>query len=204
MQELYLKSLEAAGLDLSKHDVRFVHDDWENPTIGAWGLGWEVWMDGMEVTQFTYFQSVGGVSLKPITAEITYGLERLAQYIQNVDSVFDLQWNDQLTYGDIYHRNEVEWSRYNFEEASTEMWHRHFDDYEKEAKKLLAKGLPIPAYDFIMKASHAFNMMDARGVISVTERTGYIQRIRDWPAWSPSGTRNRAKSSPILCWTALP
>ncbi len=179
IQELYLESLEAAGLDLSKHDIRFVHDDWENPTIGAWGLGWEVWMDGMEVTQFTYFQSVGGVSLKPVTVEITYGLERLAQYIQNVDSVFDLQWNEQLTYGDIYHRNEVEWSHYNFEEATTEMWHRHFQDYEKEAKKLLAKGLPIPAYDFIMKASHAFNMLDARGVISVTERTGYIQRIRD-------------------------
>lgn len=179
VQELYLQSLEAAGLDLSKHDIRFVHDDWENPTIGAWGLGWEVWMDGMEVTQFTYFQSVGGVSLKPITAEITYGLERLAQYIQNVNSVFDLKWNDQLTYGDIYHRNEVEWSHYNFEEANTEMWHRHFEDYEREAKKLLAKGLPIPGYDFIMKASHAFNMLDARGVISVTERTGYIHRIRD-------------------------
>lgn len=179
VQELYLQSLEVVGLDLSKHDIRFVHDDWENPTIGAWGLGWEVWVDGMEVTQFTYFQAVGGVDLNPITAEITYGLERIALYILNLDNVYDLPWNEQVTYGDIYHRNEVEWSCYNFEEASTEMWHRHFDDYEKEAKRLMAKGLPIPAYDFIMKASHAFNMLDARGVISVTERTGYIQRIRD-------------------------
>lgn len=177
--DLYLKSLESVGFNLAEHDMRFVHDDWESPTLGAWGLGWEVWMDGMEVTQFTYFQSVGGQPLKPVTGEITYGLERLAMYIQNVNSIFDIQWNDKLTYGDIYHRNEVEWSHYNFEGASTAMWFRHFNDYEQEAKAMMAAGLPIPAYDFVMKASHAFNLLDARGAISVTERTGYIGRIRD-------------------------
>ena len=179
IQEMYLESLEAMGFDLSKHDIRFVHDDWENPTIGAWGLGWEVWMDGMEVTQFTYFQSVGGIPLKPITVELTYGIERLAMYLQNVNSIFDIRWDNHLTYGDIYHRNEVEWSAYNFEHASTEMWLRHFNDYEAEAKRLMEAGLPLPAYDFVMKASHSFNLLDARGAISVTERTGYITRIRD-------------------------
>lgn len=179
IQDLYLQSLEALGFNLKEHDIRFVHDDWESPTLGAWGLGWEVWMDGMEITQFTYFQAVGGVELKPITGEITYGIERLAMYLQKVNSIFDLQWNQDLTYGDIYHRNEVEWSHYNFEKASTEMWQKHFEDYEKEAKMLIAEHLPIPAYDFVMKASHAFNLLDARGAISVTERTGYIARIRD-------------------------
>lgn len=179
IQELYLESLEAIGFNLSEHDIRFVHDDWESPTLGAWGLGWEVWVDGMEVTQFTYFQAVGGVELKPITGEITYGIERLAMYLQKVNSIYELQWNEFLTYGDIYHRNEVEWSHYNFEKANPEMWLRHFADYEKEAMNLIANRLPIPAYDFVMKASHAFNLLDARGVISVTERTGYIGRIRD-------------------------
>lgn len=179
IQDLYLKSLEAVGFNLKEHDIRFVHDDWESPTLGAWGLGWEVWMDGMEITQFTYFQAVGGVELKPITGEITYGIERLAMYLQKVDSVYDLQWNEHLTYGDIYKQNEVEWSHYNFEKASTEMWFHQFEDYEKEAKRILSENLPIPAYDFVMKASHAFNLLDARGVISVTERTGYIARIRD-------------------------
>lgn len=179
IQDLYLESLEAIGFKLSDHDIRFVHDDWENPTIGAWGLGWEVWMDGMEITQFTYFQSVGGVELKPITGEITYGTERLAMYLQKVNNVFDLQWNEHLTYGDIYHQNEVEWSHYNFEQASTDMWFRQFADYEKEAKQLISAGFPIPAYDFVVKASHSFNLLDARGAISVTERTGYIGRIRD-------------------------
>lgn len=179
MQELYLESLEAIGFNLSEHDIRFVHDDWESPTLGAWGLGWEVWMDGMEVTQYTYFQSVAGMALKPITGEVTYGIERLAMYLQNVNSIYDIQWNEHLKYGDIYQRNEKEWSHYNFEEATTEMWFRHFEDYEKEARKLVEKKLPIPAYDFVIKASHAFNMLDARGVISVTERTGYIGRIRD-------------------------
>lgn len=179
IQEKYLESLEAIGFNLKEHDIRFIHDDWENPTIGAWGLGWEIWMDGMEVTQFTYFQSVGGLPLKPITVELTYGIERLAMYLQNVDSIFDLQWDEHLTYGDIYHRNEVEWSHYNFEKSNAEMWLRHFNDYETEAKKLINDKLPLPAYDFVMKASHAFNMLDARGAISVTERTGYIRRIRD-------------------------
>lgn len=179
IQDLYIESLEAIGFNLSEHDIRFVHDDWESPTLGAWGLGWEVWMDGMEITQFTYFQSVGGVELKPITGEITYGIERLAMYLQKVNNIYDLQWNEFLTYGDIYHRNEVEWSHYNFEKATPEMWLRHFEDYEKEAKNLIKEHLPIPAYDFVMKASHAFNLLDARGVISVTERTGYIARIRD-------------------------
>lgn len=179
IQDLYLQSLEAIGFKLNEHDIRFVHDDWEAPTLGAWGLGWEVWMDGMEVTQFTYFQCVGGLNLKPITGEITYGIERLAMYLQKVNSIFDLQWNEEIKYGDIYHRNEVEWSHYNFENASTEMWFRHFNDFEKEAQKLMTAGLPLPAYDFVMKASHAFNILDARGAISVTERTGYISRIRD-------------------------
>ncbi|KIC74808.1 Glycine--tRNA ligase [Neochlamydia sp. EPS4] len=179
IQDLYLKSLEAIGFNLSEHDIRFVHDDWEAPTLGAWGLGWEVWMDGMEVTQFTYFQCVGGLNLKPITGEITYGIERLAMYLQKVNNIFDLQWNEEITYKDIYHRNEVEWSHYNFENASTEMWFRHFNDFEKEAQALMAASLPLPAYDFVMKASHAFNILDARGAISVTERTGYIARIRN-------------------------
>ncbi|MGZ3732131.1 MAG: glycine--tRNA ligase subunit alpha, partial [Parachlamydiaceae bacterium] len=177
--DLCLKSLEAIGFDLSQHDMRFVHDDWESPTLGAWGLGWEVWMDGMEVAQFTYFQSLGGVSLKPVTAEITYGLERLALYLQKMDNIFELQYNDELTYGDIYLNSEIQWSHYNFEHANTEMWFRHFDDFEREAVQLMQKKLPLPAYDFVIKASHAFNLLDARGVISVTERTGYIGRIRD-------------------------
>lgn len=176
--DLYLESLEAIGFDLSKHDMRFVHDDWESPTLGASGLGWEVWMDGMEVTQFTYFQNVGGQELRPVTGEITYGIERLSTFLQNVDSTFDLTYSRDVTYGDIYKRNEFEWSHYNFENASTDMWFRHFEDFEKEAKALVEKKLPIPAYDFVMKASHAFNMLDARGAISVSERNGYIARIR--------------------------
>jgi glycyl-tRNA synthetase len=179
IQATYLKSLEALGLDLSKHDIRFVHDDWEGPTLGAWGLGWEVWIDGMEITQFTYFQAVGGISLRPITVEIAYGLERLCMVLQNIDNVYHMQWNETLTYGDVFQRNEVEWSHYNFEYASTSMWFQHFKDFEQEAKLLLERKLPIPAYDFVMKASHAFNLLEARGVLSVTERTGYITRIRE-------------------------
>jgi glycyl-tRNA synthetase len=178
VQDLYLKSLQSIGLDLNQHDIRFVHDDWENPTIGAWGLGWEIWSDGMEVTQFTYFQAVGGLPVSPVSGEITYGLERLAMYIQGVDSMFDLKWNDTITYGDVFKRSEWEWSHYNFSEANTSMWLRHFEDFEAEAVRLIKAHLPIPAYDFVMKASHAFNILDARGVISVTERTGYIGRIR--------------------------
>lgn len=179
IQDLYLQSLQTLGFDLKHHDIRFVHDDWESPTLGAWGLGWEVWMDGMEVSQFTYFQAVGGVELRPITGEITYGIERLAMYLQQVNSIYDLQWSGEVTYGDIYQRNEVEWSHYNFTKADAEMWLRHFEDYEREAKKLIQDKLPLPAYDFVIKASHAFNLLDARGVISVTERTGYIARIRE-------------------------
>ena len=177
--KLYLESLRTLGLDLKKHDIRFVHDDWESPTLGAWGLGWEIWCDGMEITQFTYFQAIGSLPLKPVSAEITYGLERLAMYIQNKDSIYDVMWNEELSLRDIVHRNEVEWSIYNFEESTTAMWLRHFEDYEKEAKMMIARHLPLPAYDFVIKASHAFNMLDARGAISVTERTGYIARIRD-------------------------
>ncbi|NRA89882.1 MAG: glycine--tRNA ligase subunit alpha, partial [Simkaniaceae bacterium] len=179
IQEMYLNSLEAVGFNLKEHDIRFVHDDWESPTLGASGLGWEVWMDGMEVTQFTYFQTVAGFSLKPISVELTYGLERLSMIVQKKDTFFDMQYNDQFTYGDIYHRSEVEWSHYNFYKASTKMWLKHFEDYENEANTLVKLNLPIPAYDFVMKASHAFNMLEARGVLSVTERTGYIARVRD-------------------------
>lgn len=206
IQDLCLQSLEAIGFNLNEHDMRFVHDDWESPTLGAWGLGWEVWMDGMEVTQFTYFQSVAGIPLKPITGEVTYGLERLAMHLQKVNSIYDIQWNDKLTYGDIYHRNEVEWSHYNFEHASTDMWFRQFADYEKEAKKLVQLNLPIPAYDFVIKASHAFNMLDARGVISVTERTGYIARIRDIACLvAASYLKSREKQGyPLLQKMALP
>lgn len=177
--ELYLKSLEAVGFDLSKHDIRFVHDDWENPSLGAWGLGWEVWIDGMECTQFTYFQAVGGIPLFPITGEITYGIERLAMYLQNVSSIFEIQWNEKITYGQLYKQNEIEWSHYNFEEADTTLWMNQFRGFQEEAKRLIAKSLPIPAYDFVIKASHAFNMLDARGVISVTERAAYIADIRE-------------------------
>ncbi|MGE0198484.1 MAG: glycine--tRNA ligase subunit beta [Simkaniaceae bacterium] len=179
IQKTYLQSLEILGFNLKEHDIRFVHDDWESPTLGAWGLGWEVWLDGMEVTQFTYFQSVAGFALSPISVELTYGLERLSMIVQNKDNFFTMQYNEHLTYGDVYHRNEVEWSHYNFYHATTEMWLRHFEDFEREAKAMVKLQLPIPAYDFVMKASHAFNMLEARGMLSVTERMGYITRVRD-------------------------
>jgi glycyl-tRNA synthetase alpha chain len=184
IQELYLGSLEALGIDLLTHDIRFVEDDWESPTLGAWGLGWEVWCDGMEVTQFTYFQQVGGFECRPVTGELTYGLERLAMYIQGVENVYDLQWNTpangkpSFTYGNVFHRNEVEQSTYNLEYANTAMLFTHFDDAEKEAQAMLERGLALPAYDQCLKASHLFNLLDARGVISVTERAGYIGRVR--------------------------
>ncbi len=179
IQDLYLESLEYLGFNLREHDIRFVHDDWESPTLGAWGLGWEVWLDGMEITQFTYFQQMGGVSLSPITGEITYGLERLAMYIQDVDSIYDLKYNDELTYGQVYKQNEFEFSTYNFKIASPEFYWKIFELSEREAMNCLEKNLSLPAYDLVMKCSHAFNMLDARGVISVTERVGYISRIRD-------------------------
>lgn len=177
-QELYLKSLEAIGLDLTKHDVRFVEDNWESPTLGAWGVGWEVWLDGMEVTQFTYFQQAGGIDVKPVALELTYGLERIAMYLQNVDSVFDVQWNEKLKYGDIFHQNEVEQSTYNFEVSTPETLFTLFDMYSQEANKLADAKLVLPAYDYVLKCSHSFNLLDARGVISKDERTNYINRIR--------------------------
>ena len=182
IQELYLGSLEAIGIDPLVHDVRFVEDNWESPTLGAWGLGWEIWLNGMEVTQFTYFQQVGGLECFPVTGEITYGLERLAMYVQGVDSVYDLVWADgefgRVTYGDVFHQNEVEQSTYNFEHADVPMMGQMFDFYEQQADKLVAEGLPLPAYEMVLKASHAFNLLDARGAISVTERQRFILRVR--------------------------
>ena len=185
--DLYLESLSAVGFDLKKNDVRFVEDDWENPTLGAWGLGWEVWMNGMEITQFTYFQQVGGLDCKPITGEITYGLERLAMYLQGVENVFDLVWTEfkdaagrtqRITYRDVFHQNEVEQSTYNFEHSDTAVLFQHFTDYESAAKRLMHAQLALPAYEQVLKAAHTFNLLDARGAISVTERAGYIGRIR--------------------------
>ena len=176
--ELYLGSLEALGFDLRSNDVRFVEDDWESPTLGAWGLGWEVWLNGMEVTQFTYFQEVGSLKCAPITGEITYGIERLAMYLQRVESIFDLVWTPGVTYRDVFHQNEVEQSTYNFEHSNTAMLFRHFDEYEAEAKRLIEAQLALPAYEMVMKSSHTFNLLDARGAISVTERAAYIGRVR--------------------------
>ena len=176
--DLYLGSLEALGFDLRTNDVRFVEDDWENPTLGAWGLGWEVWMNGMEITQFTYFQQVGGIDCKPITGEITYGLERLAMYLQGVESVYDLTWTEGLTYRDVYHQNEVEQSTYNFEHSDVEFLFSAFAAHEKASKHLMAQQLALPAYEQLLKCGHCFNLLDARGAISVTERAAYIGRIR--------------------------
>jgi glycyl-tRNA synthetase alpha chain len=179
VQELYLESLKRLGIDPEKHDIRFVEDNWESPTLGAWGLGWEVWLDGMEVTQFTYFQQCGGIDCKPVCAEITYGLERLTMYIQGKDNVFDIEWVGDISYGDIYHQNEVDYSRYNFEVADTDALFTLFEIYEKEAIRVVEQGLALPAYDYVLKCSHTFNLLDARGAISVTERTGYIARVRN-------------------------
>ncbi len=178
VQELYLDSLKTLGIDPNKHDIRFVEDDWESPTLGAWGLGWEVWCDGMEITQFTYFQQVGGFDCDPVSAEITYGLERLAMYVQGVEFVYDLQFNESYRYGELFHQAEQEYSAFNFEHADTEILFRHFEDAEKECVKLVAEKLALPAYDQCIKASHIFNLLDARGVISVTERAAYIGRVR--------------------------
>ncbi|EHQ91696.1 glycine--tRNA ligase subunit alpha [Desulfosporosinus youngiae] len=178
VQELYLQSLERLGINPQEHDIRFVEDNWESPTLGAWGLGWEVWLDGMEVTQFTYFQQCGGIDCKPVCAEITYGLERLTTYIQNKDNVYDIEWVGDVTYGDIYLQNEIDYSHYNFEVADIEALQTWFDMYEKEAKRVVEKGLVLPAYDYVLKCSHTFNLLDARGAISVTERTSYIARVR--------------------------
>lgn len=182
IQELYLDSLKEIGFDPLEHDIRFVEDNWESPTLGAWGLGWEVWLNGMEITQFTYFQQVGGLECKPVTGEITYGLERLAMYVQGVDSIYDLVWTDgefgKVTYGDIFHQNEVEQSTFNFEFANINNLFQYFDDAEKQSQLLIEKNLPLPAYEQVMKASHYFNLLDARQAISVTERQRYILRVR--------------------------
>lgn len=179
VQELYLQSLERLGIDVKEHDIRFVEDNWESPTLGAWGLGWEVWLDGMEVTQFTYFQQCGGIDCKPVSSEITYGLERLATYIQNKESVFDIEYVGDVTYGDIYLQNEIDYSHYNFEVADVESLQTWFNMYEKEAIRVVEKGLVLPAYDYVLKCSHTFNLLEARGAISVTERTTYIGRVRN-------------------------
>ena len=179
VQKQYLQSLKALGVDFLDHDIRFVEDDWESPTLGASGLGWEVWLDGMEITQFTYFQLAGSIELSPVSVELTYGLERISMYLQGVDSVFDLKWNDSTTYGDVHHRQEVEQSTYNFEKADIDMLLDLFNRYEAEAIRTIKKLLVLPAYEYCLKCSHTFNLLDARGAISVTERTGYIARIRN-------------------------
>ncbi|PHS30535.1 MAG: glycine--tRNA ligase subunit alpha [Methylophaga sp.] len=182
IQELYLDSLKMLGLDTSVHDIRFVEDNWESPTLGAWGLGWEIWLNGMEVTQFTYFQQVGGLECRPVTGEITYGLERIAMYLQGVSSVYDLVWSDgphgKVTYGDVFHQNEVEMSEYNFDHADVDSLFVNFDTYERESARMIEAGLPLPAYELVLKASHVFNLLDARKAISVTERQRFILRVR--------------------------
>ena len=179
IQRLYLQSLKAIGVDPLEHDIRFVEDDWESPTLGASGLGWEVWLDGMEITQFTYFQQAGSIDLHPISVEITYGLERITMYLQGIDNVYDLQWNEKIKYGDVHHQQEVEGSTYNFEIADVDMLHEFFSRYEAEALRIIENGLVLPAYEYCLKCSHSFNLLDARGAISVTERTGFIGRIRN-------------------------
>jgi glycyl-tRNA synthetase alpha chain len=179
VQDKYLDSLRALGVDPLEHDIRFVEDDWESPTLGAWGLGWEVWLDGMEVTQFTYFQQAGSIDCKPVPVELTYGLERIAMYLQQIDNVYDLDWNGKVTYGQVHQKGEWEWSTYNFEESDSDMLFTLFDLFQKESLNLAEKGMVLPAYDYCLKCSHVFNLLDARGVISVTERAGYIGRIRN-------------------------
>lgn len=179
IQEIYLDSLRSFGINPLKHDIRFVEDDWESPTLGAWGLGWEVWLDGLEITQFTYFQQAGGIDLRPVSAELTYGIERIAMFLQGVDSVYDLTWVKGVTYGDVHHKGEVEWSVHNFEEADVSLQLQLFDQYENEGLRLIEKGLVLPAYDYCLKCSHTFNILDARGAIGVTERTSFIGRVRN-------------------------
>lgn len=178
IQELYLKSLNAFGINPLTHDIRFVEDDWESPTLGAWGLGWEVWLDGMEITQFTYFQQAGGIELKPITAEITYGTERIAMYLQGVESVFDIEWTKGISYGEIHRQDEIEFSKYNFEESNPDMLRDLFSKFSNECESMIKKNLPIPAYDYCLKCSHVFNLLDARGVIGIAERANFIAKVR--------------------------
>jgi glycyl-tRNA synthetase alpha chain len=187
IQDLYLNSLRSFGIDPLDHDIRFVEDDWESPTLGAWGLGWEVWLDGMEITQFTYFQQCGGIDLHPVSGELTYGIERIAMYIQEIDNVYDLKWNDQVTYGDVHHHDEVEWSFYNFQHADVEMLRKFFDMCEAESIRMAEKKLVLPSYDYCLKCSHLFNLLNARGAISVAERTSYIGRVRNLARLSAEG-----------------
>ncbi|MGD0275982.1 MAG: glycine--tRNA ligase subunit alpha [Syntrophales bacterium] len=200
IQELYLDSLRSFGVDPLDHDIRFVEDDWESPTVGAWGLGWEIWLDGMEITQFTYFQQVGGIDLKPVCAEITYGIERIAMYIQGVDNVYDLKWNDRVSYGDVHHKGEVEWSIYNFEQADVGMLRNLFDMYEVEGVRIAGENLVLPTYDCCLKCSHIFNLLNARGSISVAERTSYIARVRNLARLSAEGflKQREALGYPLL------
>lgn len=179
IQEIYLQSLQALGIHPEDHDIRFVEDNWESPTLGAWGVGWEVWLDGMEITQFTYFQQCGGIDCRPVSIEITYGLERLAMYLQDVDTIYNIKWNDQLNYGDIFLQSEVEQCTYNFEASNPDLLFKLFSLYEEEASQLIDKGLVLPSLDYVLKCSHVFNLLDARGVIAVTERTRYIAKIRN-------------------------
>jgi len=187
IQELYLDSLRSFGIDPLDHDIRFVEDDWESPTLGAWGLGWEVWLDGMEITQFTYFQQVGGFDLHPVCGELTYGIERIAMYIQEIDNVYDLKWNDKVTYGNVHHKGEVEWSHYNFELADVDMLRKLFDMCEAESLRMAETDLVLPMYDYCLKCSHIFNLLNARGAISVAERTSYIGRVRNLARLSAEG-----------------
>ena len=202
-QDLYVKSLTQLGIDPKKHDIQFIQDDWESPTLGAWGLGWEVRLDGMEITQFTYFQEVGGIELDPVTVELTYGLERIAMYIQEVDNVYDLAWTEDIKYGELYHESEVQFSTYNFEVSNVDMVKETFRVFESECQQLLEKGLVLPAYDYCMKCSHLFNLLDARGAISVAERTGYIARVRGLARRCAEGyvTRREALGFPLLART---
>lgn len=178
VQKLYRDSLKHLNIKLKKHDYRLIKDDWKSPTLGAWGLGWEVWLDGLEITQFTYFQQVGGIDLKQIPVELTYGLERIAMFLQNVESVYDIQWNEEYTYGDIHHQDEVEFSKYNFEHVDPKIQKSFFNSFEQRCQDMVQKNLPRPAYDFVLKASHCFNLLDARGVLSVSQRNRYIERVR--------------------------
>lgn len=200
IQDVYLESLTVMGVDPMRHDIRFVEDDWESPTLGAWGLGWEVWLDGMEVTQFTYFQQVGGIDLAPVTVELTYGLERISMYLQNIDNVYDLKWNDSLSYGDVHLETEKQFSRYNFEASCKDRLFAWFDMYEEEARSLLEKDLELPAYDYALKCSHTFNLLDACGAISVTERTGFIGRVRKLARSCAEGylVKRKAMEFPLL------
>jgi glycyl-tRNA synthetase alpha chain len=200
IQDIYLDSLRGFGIEPLEHDIRFVEDDWESPTLGAWGLGWEVWLDGMEITQFTYFQQAGGIDLRPISVEITYGIERIAMYLQEIDNVYDLEWTPGIRYGDVHHQSEVEFSIYNFEEADISLLFQLFNGYEKESLRLIEKGLVLPAYDYCLKCSHTFNLLEARGAISVTERTQYIARVRNLARLAAEGyyKQREAMGFPLL------